>query len=107
VATMTKRSADGLGEFLDVVPDGIAEAEVAGFDETGLRVAGRLHCASTGSYTLNTCHVKRDREGINAAGVLVEIQRLVVEAIAVGAERVDADALDKQIQLYRSAVQPV
>jgi transposase len=165
VATMTKRAADGLGEFLDVVRDGIAEAEVAGFDETGLRVAGRLHwvhCARTGKYTLITCHAKRGREGINAAGVLdrfrgiavhdawapydsyldiehqlccahalrelqsaaetapldaqwcwanqaadalVAMQRLVVEAIAVGAEAVDSDALNKQIQFYRSAVQ--
>jgi transposase len=165
VAAMTKRAADGLGEFLDVVRDGIVEAEVAGFDETGLRVAGRLHwvhCARTGKYTLITCHAKRGREGINAAGVLgrfrgiavhdawapydtyldvrhqlccahalrelhsvaetappdaqwcwatqavdalVAMQRLVVKAIAVGAEAVDADALNKQIQLYRSAVQ--
>jgi transposase len=62
VATMTRRASDGLGNFLDQVKDGIAEAEVAGFDETGLRVAGRLHwvhCARTGKYTLITCHTKR------------------------------------------------
>jgi len=39
VATMTARAAEGLEEFLHVT-DRLAEAEVAGFDETGLR-AGR------------------------------------------------------------------
>jgi len=46
---------------------------VAGFDETGLRVAGSLHwvhCARTDKYTLITCHTKRGRKGIDAAGVL-------------------------------------
>jgi transposase len=43
---------------------------VVGFDETGLRVVGRLHCARTGKYTLITCHPKRGREGLDAAGVL-------------------------------------
>jgi len=43
VATMTQRAADGLDDFLGHVGDRLAEAEVAGFDETGLRVAGTLH----------------------------------------------------------------
>lgn len=52
IAAMTKRAADGLDEFLELVKERIAEAEVAGFDETGLRVAGALHwvhCARTGN----------------------------------------------------------
>jgi len=40
---MTKRAADGLEDFLDVVRARIAASEVAGFDETGLRVSGALH----------------------------------------------------------------
>ncbi len=165
VATVTKRAADGLEGFLEEVTDRIAGSEVAGFDETGLRVAGRLHwvhCARTGKYTLITCHPKRGNEGIDAAGVLtrfrgvavhdawapydshvdvehqlccahalrelaavadtaepdadwcwatqasdalVAIQKLVVDAIASGADAVDPDALDTQVQLYRCAVQ--
>jgi transposase-like protein len=72
VATMTKRATDGLDDFLGQVTDRIAEARVAGFDETGLRVAGKLHwvhCARTDKYTLITCHPKRGTAGIDGAGV--------------------------------------
>ncbi|MGH3797649.1 MAG: IS66 family transposase [Pseudonocardiaceae bacterium] len=165
VATMTKRAAEGLGEVLGHITDRVADAGVAGFDETGLRVAGTLHwvhCARTGKYTLLTCHPKRGTKGIDDAGVLgrfrgvavhdawapydtyadidhqlccahalrelagvadgapsdadwcwadqvadalVAMQKLVAEAIAAGADTVDADALDKQVALYRSAAQ--
>jgi transposase len=73
VATMTHRAAQGLEEFLHQIRERLTEAEVAGFDETGLRVAGRLHwvhCARTGKYTLITCHSKRGKAGIDDAGVL-------------------------------------
>jgi hypothetical protein len=165
VAAMTRRAADGLDEFLTQVGDRIAGAEVAGFDETGLRVAGTLHwvhCARTDKYTLITCHAKRGTKGIDDAGVLgrfrgvavhdawapydtyldaehqlccahalrelqavteaapgdadwcwatqaadalVAMQKLVTEAIAVGADAVEAGTLTKQVRLYRSAVQ--
>jgi transposase len=81
VATMTKRAVDGLDDFLAQVGDRIAASEVAGFDETGLRVAGTLHwvhCARTGKYTLITCHPKRGREGIDAAGVLDRLRGVAV-----------------------------
>ena len=51
----------------------IAASQVAGVDETGLRVAGgsqRVHCARTDKDTLITCHPKRGTAGINAAGTL-------------------------------------
>jgi transposase len=73
VAAMTERAGDGLGEFLHQVKDRLAGTEVAGFDETGLRVAAKLHwvhCARTDKYTLITCHPKRGRAGIDDAGVL-------------------------------------
>jgi transposase len=61
--------------------DRIAEAEVAGFDETGLRVAGKLHrvhCARTGKYTLITCRPKRGTKGIDDAGVLGRFRGVAV-----------------------------
>lgn len=73
VAAMTQRAANGLEGFLAGVKDRLGEQEVVGFDETGLRVAGRLqwvHCARTSKYTLITCHPKRGRKGIKDAGVL-------------------------------------
>ena len=54
---------------------------MAGFDETGLRVAGKLawvHCARTGKYTLITCHPKRGRDGINDGGVLGRFRGIAV-----------------------------
>lgn len=46
---------------------------MAGFDETGFRVEGRLHwvhCARTGKYTLLTVHPWRGAEAMEAMGVL-------------------------------------
>ena len=73
VAAMTGRAADRLEEFTALVRDRIAAAEVAHFDETGLRVDGRLrwvHSASTGKYSLITVHDRRGVAGMDAAGVL-------------------------------------
>jgi transposase len=81
VAAMTRRAADGLDGFLAHVTDRLTEADVVGFDETGLRVAGALHwvhCARTGKYTLITCHPKRGRTGIDAAGVLGRFRGVAV-----------------------------
>jgi transposase len=73
VATLTARAAAGLQEFLTVVRGRLIGSEVVGFDETGLRVAGKLHwvhCARTDKYTLVTCHRKRGTVGIEDLGVL-------------------------------------
>src|SRR3981189_3715874 len=81
VATVARRASDRLSDFLTVRRDRIAEAEVAGFDETGLRVAGKLHwvhCARTGKYTLITCHPKRGRKGMDDAGVLDRFRGVAV-----------------------------
>ena len=51
----------------------IAASDVAGFDETGFRVAGRLHwvhCARTGEYTLLMAHPRRGRKAMEAMGIL-------------------------------------
>jgi transposase len=81
VAAMAQRAADGLEGFLDQVRDRLAGSPVVGFDETGLRVAGKLHwvhCARTGKYTLITCHAKRGREGIDDTGVLARFSGVAV-----------------------------
>jgi transposase len=81
VAVFTARAAAGLGEFLGLVRDRLAGADVVGFDETGLRVAGRLHwvhCARTDRYTLITCHPKRGKAGIDDLGVLGRFRGVAV-----------------------------
>jgi transposase len=73
VASLTARAAGRLDGFLAHVRDALAASDVVGFDETGLRVAGRLHwvhCARTDKYTLVTAHPKRGRKGIDDLGVL-------------------------------------
>jgi transposase len=73
VAAVTVRAAGRLGSFLEQVQAGIAAAEVAGFDETGFRVSGRLHwvhCARTGEYTLLMVHPKRGRQAMEPMGIL-------------------------------------
>jgi transposase len=73
VASITARAAGRLGGFLEHARAQIAVAEVAGFDETGFRVQGRLHwvhCARTGKYTLFMVHPKRGRQAMEAMGIL-------------------------------------
>jgi hypothetical protein len=73
VAAITARAAGRLGGFLEHVRGQLAGSEVAGFDETGFRVEGRLHwvhCARTGKYTLLTVHARRGTEAMKAMGVL-------------------------------------
>jgi transposase len=73
VAGITARAAGRLGGFLEHARRQIAASEVAGFDETGFRVEGRLHwvhCARTGRYTLLMVHPRRGRQAMQAMGVL-------------------------------------
>jgi transposase len=73
VAALTARAAGRLGGFLEHTREQIAGSPVAGFDETGFRVDGRLHwvhCARTGKYTLLMVHPRRGKQAIEAMGVL-------------------------------------
>jgi transposase len=73
VSGIAARAADKLDGFLDDVREKLAAAAVAGFDETGFRVEGKLHwvhCARTDKYTLIYCHPRRGVEAMDALGVL-------------------------------------
>jgi hypothetical protein len=82
VAAMLARAATRLAEkFLPEVRDALKKAEVVGADETGLRVAGKLHwvhCVRTENLTLVVVHPRRGLLGIQAAGVLPEFEGKVV-----------------------------
>ena len=73
LAAMTRKIAGLIAPALDAVLKALLGAEVAHFDETGFRVAGKLawvHSASSGKFVLVTVHAKRGKEGMDAAGVL-------------------------------------
>src|SRR3954465_5189572 len=73
VAAWTHRAAAGLAPFTAAARAALSQAELLHADETGLRVAGRLHwlhVASSARFTGLFCHRKRGTEGIDAAGVL-------------------------------------
>jgi transposase len=81
VAALTARAAGHLDGVLDRVCDNIAASPVAGFDETGFRVAGRLHwvhCARTGKYTLLMVHQRRGAKAMEAMGVLPSFAGIAV-----------------------------
>lgn len=75
VAAAHTRAGQALAdsEFVDQVRDALTGASVVHVDESGLRVAGRLHwvhVATTGKYTLVWVHPKRGRAGIDAGQVM-------------------------------------
>jgi transposase/uncharacterized coiled-coil protein SlyX len=73
VAAWTTRAAAGLAPFTAAARAALTGAEVLHADETGLRVAGRLHwlhVATSDRFTALFCHRRRGKEAIDAAGVL-------------------------------------
>jgi transposase len=82
VAALTARAARRLeGDFLDGVRRALAAVPLAHFDETGFRVAGRLHWVhsiSTGKYSLLYVHRKRGRAAMDDGGVLPSFTGIAV-----------------------------
>ena len=78
VAALTARAAGRVGGFLEHAREQIAGSPAAGFDETGFRVDGRLHCAGTGKYTLLMVHPRRGKQAIEAMGVLASFGGVAV-----------------------------
>jgi transposase len=73
IAAAARKIAAFISPALDAITKALVQAEVAHFDETGFRVAGKLawvHSASAGKFVLVTVHPKRGRQGMDAAGVL-------------------------------------
>jgi hypothetical protein len=74
LAAMVTEGAKRLDGFIKVVRARLAAAPVAHLDETGTRVAGRLHwvhSASTDLLSLVTVHPKRGKVAMDAARVLL------------------------------------
>jgi len=81
VSAATAAAGNDLGAFTGQVAARIAGAELAHFDETGFRVESKLHwlhSASTSLFSLITCHRRRGREAMNAAGVLPNFRGVAV-----------------------------
>ncbi|HWD47390.1 MAG TPA: IS66 family transposase [Actinomycetota bacterium] len=73
LAAVLAEGAAGLIGFVEVRREQLAAGSVAHFDQTGARVAGRLHwvhSASTSLLSLFTVHAKRGKQAMDAAGVL-------------------------------------
>ena len=73
LAAMAKKIACLTAPALDAIVTALAASQVAHFDETGFRTAGKLawvHSASSGKFVLVTAHANRGKEGMKAAGVL-------------------------------------
>jgi transposase len=73
LAAAARKTAGLISPALQAITAHLVKAEVAHFDETGFRTAGRLawvHSASAGKFALFTVHAKRGKDGMRAAGVL-------------------------------------
>ncbi|HSS39236.1 MAG TPA: IS66 family transposase [Polyangia bacterium] len=83
VAAFVKRHAADVraSGVIEAIKAGLRDAEVAHFDETGLRVAARLqwvHSASTGKWSLLTVHAKRGTAAMDEAGILPGFRGIAV-----------------------------
>ena len=81
LAAAARKTAGFLAPALAAITRHLIAAEVAHFDETGFRTAGKLawvHSASQGKFALFTVHAKRGKDGMKAAGVLPHFRGIAV-----------------------------
>jgi len=81
LASIVAEGGGMLGLFSDTVRDLLKDAPAVNFDETGGRVAGRLHwvhVACSALYTLIECHQKRGTKAMDAMGVIEKMSGIAV-----------------------------
>lgn len=81
VASFVERCAENVKDTVNQIRDKIRKIPVCHFDETGMRVDGRLHwihSASDGLYTYMTVESRRGKAGMEASGVLPEFHGTAV-----------------------------
>lgn len=71
LASAARKAARLVAPAVKTITAALVRAEVAHFDESGFRTAGKLfwvHSASSGRWVLVTVHPKRGKDGMEAAG---------------------------------------
>jgi transposase len=77
LATAVERCFSGLAATAEQVQAALRQAPCVGFDETGVRIDGKLHwwhTASTPTLTHYSVDAKRGQAGIEAGGILPELR---------------------------------
>jgi transposase len=81
LAQMVAEAGKALEPFTDAVRDALIDALVVHFDETGARVAGRLHwvhVAANRLFTLIDCHPRRGAIAMDDLGVIANMTGVAV-----------------------------
>jgi hypothetical protein len=108
LASAARKAARLVAPAVKAITAALVRAEVAHFDESGFRTAGKLfwvHSASSGRWALVTVHPKRGKDGMEAAGVLPAFAGIAVHdawkpcdsvAGVAGHDTIDQETLDRQ-----------